>query len=68
MSTQYTVLNKVKEENSVVVQTKTKEATQHRRIKEEAMNSTIVLRRRMSEVQKSLLTTPACGATAGQSK
>lgn len=32
------------------------------------MNSTIILRRRMGEVQKSLLTTPSCGATASQSK
>jgi mannitol-specific phosphotransferase system IIBC component len=68
MSYEYTVLNKVKEEQQVIIQTKTKEASQHRRIKEEAMNATIVLRRRMAEVQKSLLSTPACGATASQSK
>lgn len=68
MSREYIVLNKIKEEQSVIVTTKTKEAAQHRRIKEEAMNSTIILRRRMAEIQKSLLTTPACGATAAQSK
>lgn len=68
MSFEYINLNKVKEEQSVIVTTKTREATQHRRIKEEAMNSTIILRRRMGEVQKSLLTTPSCGATASQSK
>jgi hypothetical protein len=68
MSESYTVLNKIKDEQSVVVQQKTKEATQHKRIKEEAMNATIVLRRRMADVQKSLLSTPACGATSAQSK
>jgi hypothetical protein len=47
MSKSYIILNKVKEEQSVIVTQKTKEATSHRRIKEEAWNSTIVLRRRM---------------------
>jgi hypothetical protein len=47
MSSSYTILNRVKEEQSVIVSQKIKESTQHRRIKEEAMNSTIVLRRRM---------------------
>jgi hypothetical protein len=68
MSVEYITLNKIKEEQQVIVQTKTKEANQHRRIKEEAMNATIVLRRRMGEVQKSILSTPACGATAAQAK
>jgi hypothetical protein len=36
MSKSYIVLNKVKEENGLIVKQKTKEATQHRRIKEEA--------------------------------
>jgi hypothetical protein len=47
MSKSYIVLNKIKEEQSVIVTQKTREASSHRRIKEEAMNSTIVLRRRM---------------------
>lgn len=68
MSIEYITLNKIKEEQTVIVQTKTREANQHRRIKEEAMNATIVLRRRMSEVQKSILETPACGPTAAQAK
>lgn len=68
MSVEYINLNTIKQEQTVIVQTKTKEANQHRRIKEEAMNATIVLRRRMGEVQKSILNTPACGATAAQAK
>ena len=68
MSVEYINLNTVKQEQTVIVQTKTKEANQHRRIKEEAMNATIVLRRRLGEVQKSILNTPACGATAAQAK
>jgi hypothetical protein len=47
---------------------KTKEATQHRRIKEEAVNATMTLQRKMTEVQKALSATPACGATAGNVK
>ena len=43
MSVEYINLNTVKTEQTVIVQTKTKEANQHRRIKEEAMNATIVL-------------------------
>ena len=68
MSVEYTNLNTVKTEQTTIVQTKTREANQHRRIKEEAMNATIVLRTRMGEVQKSILSTPACGATASQAK
>jgi hypothetical protein len=64
MSFEYIQLNTIKEEQTVVVQTKTREAHTHKRIKEEAMNATVILRRRMGEVQKSLLTTPSCGATA----
>jgi len=47
MSKSYIILNKVKEEQSLIVTQKSKESSQHRRIKEEAMNSTIVLRRRL---------------------
>lgn len=68
MSVEYINLNTIKTEQTVIVQTKTKEANQHRRIKEEAMNATIVLQRRMTEVQKSILSTPSCGATATQAK
>jgi len=66
MSVEYINLNNIKTEQSAIVQTKTREANQHRRIKEEAMNATIILRRRMGEVQKSILSTPSCGATASQ--
>ena len=68
MSVEYINLNTIKTEQTTIVQTKTREANQHRRIKEEAMNATIILRRRMGEVQKSILSTPSCGATASQAK
>ena len=66
MSIEYAKLNTIKEEQQVIIQKKTKEAAQHRRIKEEAQNATIVLKRRISEVQKSLTTVPACGPGSSQ--
>jgi hypothetical protein len=54
LSIEYTVLNGIKAENQVLITTKTKEATQHRRIKEEAMNATLTLQRKMTETQKIL--------------
>jgi hypothetical protein len=46
MSTSYTLLNKIKEEQSIIVTQKTTESSQHKKIKEEAMNSTILLTKR----------------------
>ena len=66
MSVEYAKLNTIKEQQQVIITKKTKEATQHKRIKEEAQNATIVLNRRLVEIQKSIQNTPACGPTASQ--
>ena len=67
LSKSYIKLNSIKEKNLGLIKIKTKESNQHRRIKEEAQNATISLQRRITEVQKSLHSTPTFGRTEGQS-